>query len=123
MAIKEAASLGSSDSVELAQIAKLTGLSDRDSDSLHRLVMDLHNALNRLATTHAEEVLAGAHVYGLLPEDRPAVAAFMHGVAATCKLKFGHPGLATTAMRAGARLTIQKKPKRMWLWSPLNRIR
>ena len=31
----------------------------------------------------------------------------MRGVAATEKLKFGHPGLATTATRAAGRLTIQ----------------
>jgi uncharacterized protein Yka (UPF0111/DUF47 family) len=105
-AIKAATSLGSSDDIELAQIGRLTGLSE-DGDSLHRLIMDLHKALNRLAATHAEEVLAGAHVYALLPEDRPAVEAFMRGVEATRKLKFNHPGLATTATRAGARLTIQ----------------
>ena len=45
--------------------------------------------------------------HALLPEDRPAVEAFMRGVDATKKLKFGHPGLATTATRAGGRLTIQ----------------
>ena len=69
--------------------------------------MDLHKDLNSLAAAHAEEVLAGAHVYALLPEDRPAIEAFMRGVEATRKLKFSHPGLATTATRAGARLTIQ----------------
>jgi uncharacterized protein Yka (UPF0111/DUF47 family) len=69
--------------------------------------MDLHKALNGLATSHAEEVIAGAHVYALQPQDRPAVEAFMRGVEATRKLKFNHPGLATTATRAGARLTIQ----------------
>ncbi|MGA3308141.1 MAG: hypothetical protein ABSD08_05950 [Xanthobacteraceae bacterium] len=106
-AIQASVSFGSSDDVELAKIARLTGLSDGDGDSLHRLVMDLHKALNRLGAAHAEEVLAGAHVYALLPEDRPAVEAFMRGVAATEKLKFGHPGLATTATRAGGRLTIQ----------------
>jgi len=106
-AIKGTVSLGSSDDLELAQIARLTGISDRDGDSLHRLIMDLHKALNSLAAAHAEEVLAGAHAYNLLPQDRPAVEAFMRGVEATRKLKFGHPGLATTATRAGARLTIQ----------------
>ncbi len=106
-AIQRSASFGSSDEVELAEIARLIGLSDGDGDSLHRLVIDLHKALNRLAAAHAEEVLAGAHVYGLRPQDRPAVEAFMRGVEATEKLKFGHPGLATTAMRAGGRLTIQ----------------
>ncbi len=108
-AIQAASSLGASDDVALAEIARLTSLSagDGDGDSLHRLVMDLHKALNRLAAAHAEEVLAGAHVYALLPEDRPAVEAFMRGVAATEKLKFSHPGLATTATRSDGRLTIQ----------------
>ena len=107
-AIRALAPLGSSDAVALEQIIQLTGLSDRNnSDSLHGLIMDLHKALNRLAATHAEEVLAGAHVHALLPQDRPAVEAFMRGVEATKKLKFGHPGLATTAARSGARLSIQ----------------
>ena len=101
-AIKESAP--ATDTVELAQIAHLTGIGD---DGLHRLVMDLHKDLNRLSAAHAEEVLAGAHVFGLSANDRPAVEAFMRGVEATRKLKFGHPGLATTATRAGNRLTIQ----------------
>jgi hypothetical protein len=45
--------------------------------------MDLHKGLNRLAAEQAEEVLAGAHVYGLLPQDRPAVEAFMRGLQST----------------------------------------
>jgi uncharacterized protein Yka (UPF0111/DUF47 family) len=94
------------DDVALSQIAQLTGVSG-DGDSLHRLVMDLHKALNGLAASHAEEVIAGAHVSSLLPEDRPAVEAFMRGVEATRRLKFNHPGLATTAARTSARLTIQ----------------
>jgi uncharacterized protein Yka (UPF0111/DUF47 family) len=94
-----------SDAAEAAEIAKLTELSD--GDSVHRLVMDLHKALNRMAAAHAEEVVAGAHVYGLLPEDRPAIEAFMRGVDSTRKLKFDHPGLSTTASRSGDRLIIQ----------------
>jgi hypothetical protein len=88
-ALKGADTPESSDTVESAEIARLTGL--RDGDSLHRLVMDLHKALNRLAAAHAEEMVAGAHVYGLLPEDRPAVEAFMRGVESTRKLKFDIP--------------------------------
>ena len=61
-AIKAAGWPGPSDTIGLAEIARLTGLSDKDGDSLHRLVMDLRKALNQLAATHAEEVLAGAHV-------------------------------------------------------------
>jgi uncharacterized protein Yka (UPF0111/DUF47 family) len=95
----------SSDTAEPAEIARLTGLSD--GDSVHRLVMDMHKTLNRLAADHAEEVVAGAHVYGLLPEDRLAVEAFMRGLESTRTLKFDHPGLATTASRSGERLIIQ----------------
>ena len=103
-AIKDGAP--AADTIDLAQIARLTSVSD-GGDSLHRLVMDLHKDLNRLSAAHAEEVLAGAHVFGLLADDRPAVEAFMRGVESTRKLKFDHPGLATTATRAGNRLTIQ----------------
>ncbi|MFZ0835850.1 MAG: hypothetical protein WAM77_00225 [Xanthobacteraceae bacterium] len=90
-----------------SEIAQLTSVSQAGADSLHRLVMDLHKALNRLAAGCAEEVVAGAHAYGLLADDHPAVEAFMHGLSATAGLKFNHPGLATTAMRSGARLIIQ----------------
>jgi len=95
------------DEIELSHIAKLTAIGAADGDGLHRLVMDLHKALNGLAASHAEEAIAGAHVYGLLPQDRAPVEAFMRGVAATAKLKFGHPGLATTATRSGTQLIIQ----------------
>lgn len=106
-ALKNTLQLGSHDDVPLEQVARLTAITDRTDDSVHQLVMDLHKMLNGLAASHAEDVIAGAHVYGLLPQDRPAVEAFMRGVAATAKLKFGHPGLTTTAARADARLTIQ----------------
>ena len=105
--VKAANEPDSVDTLTLAQIGALTGVSGEDGVQLHRLVMDLHKRLNGLAAANAEEVLAGAHVYRLLPEDRPAVEAFMRGVESTRKLKFSHPGLATTAMRSGTRLTIQ----------------
>ena len=76
-------------------------------DSLHRLVMDLHKRLNAMQAALAEEKLDGAAVYGLGPEDRPMVAAFMASLNRTARLKFDHPGLATTATRAGGRLVIQ----------------
>ena len=106
-ALRAAAPPQSTDTIALAQVARLTAVSDHDGDSVHRLVMELHKALNRLSAAHAEEVLAGAHVYGLQPDDRPAVEAFMRGVESTRRLKFDHPGLATTASRSGGRLTIQ----------------
>ena len=77
------------------------------ADSLHRLVMDLHKQLNALQAALAEETLDGAAAYNLAAADRPLVLAFMAGINRTAKLKFNHPGLATTATRAGARLIIQ----------------
>jgi uncharacterized protein Yka (UPF0111/DUF47 family) len=106
-AIQGAASLGSSDSLETATPKNLTSLPKIGEDSLHRLIMDLHKALNGLAASHAQEVISGALTYGLLAQDRAAVEAFMRGLNATRKLKFDHPGLATTATRAAERLTIQ----------------
>ena len=64
-ALKGVASQQAADTLELAHIAKLTRITDSGGDSLHRLVMDLHKALNRLSATHAAEVVAGAHVHGL----------------------------------------------------------
>lgn len=80
---------------------------ERGPDSLHRLVMDLHKRLNALQAALAQETLDGAAAYGLDAADRPLVSAFMAGVNRTARLKFGHPGLATTATRAGSRLVIQ----------------
>jgi uncharacterized protein Yka (UPF0111/DUF47 family) len=77
------------------------------TDSLHRLVMDLHKVLNAMQASLAEETIDGAAAYGLNDPDRPRVAAFMAGLNRTAKLKFDHPGLATTATRSGERLVIQ----------------
>jgi uncharacterized protein Yka (UPF0111/DUF47 family) len=105
-AIKATGPFANGDEIQAADIAQLTGLSGGD-DSLHLLVMDMHKALNRLAKACAEETVAGAHAFGLAGDDRPAVAAFMHGLDETGGLKFHHPGLDTTATRSGARLLIQ----------------
>ena len=102
-----AGNLETENEIAAAEIAKLTGLSETGGDSLHRLVMDLHKLLNRLAGACAQEVVAGAHVYGLAPGDRPIVEAFMRGVDETRSLKFDHPGLGTTATRSKSRLVIQ----------------
>jgi hypothetical protein len=42
------------DTLELAEVARLAGVAGGKGDSLHRLVMDLHKALNRLAAEQAE---------------------------------------------------------------------
>ena len=94
------------DEIEVARITELSALPE-GADSLHRLVMDLHKALNRLSAACAEEDVAGAHAHGLLPEDRPVIEAFMRGVDRTRDLKFGHPRLDTTVARSGTRLVIQ----------------
>ncbi len=77
------------------------------SDSPHQFVMDLHKALNATQAELAEERLDGAAVYHIEDSDRPLIAAFMAGLSRTAPLKFNHPGLGTTATRAGHRLIIQ----------------
>ena len=89
------------------EITRMTSARRGQEDSLHLLVMDAHKALNRVAARTAVEVIDGAHVHHLDPDDRSRVAAFMRGLNRTAPLAFGHPGLATTAARVVARLTIQ----------------
>ncbi|SME96652.1 hypothetical protein SAMN06265365_1079 [Tistlia consotensis] len=93
--------------LETAEIDALCAARRGGRDSLHLLVMDLHKALNRLAAETAVEELDGARVHALEERDRQAVRAFMCGLNRTAPLAFGHPGLGTTAVRAGGRLTIQ----------------
>ena len=105
--LRAAGHLVASAEIEIARIGRLTGVTQEGSDSLHRLVMDLHKALNRLAASHCEEIVAGAHAFGIRQEDRAPVESFMRGVKATSGLKFNHPGLDATAVRSGDRLVIQ----------------
>src|SRR5512140_698933 len=68
-------------------IDRVTSGSRDAGDSLHLFVMDLHRALNALQVRIAEESIAGARAYGLDPDDRPLVAAFMAGLNRTAPLK------------------------------------
>lgn len=95
------------DRVPSAYIAALTNTDRGAGDSFHLLVMDLHKALNRLQATIAQESIRGAEVYGIEDHDRTLIEAFQDGVNSTAPLKFDHPGLGTTATRAGGRLIIQ----------------
>jgi len=79
----------------------------RHGDSLHRLVMDLHKAVNALQGSLAEERIDGARAWHIAASDRELIRAFMAGVNETAALKFDHPGLGTTATRADSRLVIQ----------------
>jgi uncharacterized protein Yka (UPF0111/DUF47 family) len=90
-----------------AQLQSLTHGRRGGADSLHLLVMDLHKQINHLAGELASEVIDGANVWDLRPEDRPRVAAFMRGLNRTAPLKFDHPGLETAATRDGERLLLQ----------------
>jgi len=90
--------------------AELAGWSHGErakGDSLHLLVMDLHQQLNALQRAVATELIDGAAVYGLAPGDAELVRAFMRGVNRTSRLRFDHPGLGTTATRSRGRLVIQ----------------
>jgi uncharacterized protein Yka (UPF0111/DUF47 family) len=93
--------------LDAAQLVALTGGRRGGDDTFHILVMDLHKSLNRLAAEMADETVDGAHVWQLNAEDRPRIAAFMHGLNRTKGLKFDHPGLDTAATRDGTRLLIQ----------------
>jgi uncharacterized protein Yka (UPF0111/DUF47 family) len=106
-AIRTAGLLEVANEIEIARVARLTSVALDGSDSLHRLVMDLHKELNKLAADCSEEILAGAHVFGLQREDHAAVESFMQGVNETRPLKFNHPGLDTMATRSGGKLLIQ----------------
>ena len=106
-ALLKALPAGADDLLDPEAISAMMQAGHDRPDSLHRLVMDLHKRLNAMQAELAEETLDGAAVYGLSDPDRPLVSAFMAGVNRTAKLKFNHPGLATTATRAGDRLVIQ----------------
>ncbi|HUL59735.1 MAG TPA: DUF47 family protein [Anaeromyxobacteraceae bacterium] len=87
----------------------LASLHPNGGDGLRRLVTDLHGELDRVQEVLARDQLAGAVVYGLDATDRDLVQAFMDGVNRTAPLKFDHPGLGTTAVRAGPALLVRNE--------------
>ncbi len=93
--------------IAAGDIDQATSADRKRGDTLHLLVMDAHKAINRLQAELSEANVEGAQVYGLNDGDEALVRAFMAGLNRTAPLKFDHPGLGTTAMRAGERLTIQ----------------
>ena len=95
------------DRVSHAEALALASVRREAGDSLHLVVMDLHRAINRLAAETAVEDVDGAGAAGLDASARARVKAFMRGLNRTKNLAFGHPGLATTAGKIGARLSIQ----------------
>lgn len=98
---------GSEDMLALHDIHAMTSARRDGQDSVHLLVMDAHKEINRLASDTAVETIDGARVHHVEHQDRARIKAFMKGLNRTAALAFGHPGLGTTAARAGARLTIQ----------------
>ena len=104
--VREAPDLAA-DRVPGGYIERIAAADLAQGDSFHLLVMDAHRALNRMQTDVATETLDGASAYHLDEDDRPLVGAFMAGLHTTAPLKFDHPGLGTTATRAGTRLLIQ----------------
>jgi len=95
------------DRIEIGQLAALTSAESSGGDSLHRLVMDVHKALNELHRHLATETIEGARTFGIEPDDRDVVVAFMKGVQQTAALRLNHPGLDTTVTRSAGRLVIQ----------------
>lgn len=95
------------DELALHDIDAMTSARREGADSVHLLVMDAHKAINALAAETAVETIDGARVHHVGDEDRLRIKAFMAGLNRTAGLAFGHPGLGTTAVRVGTRLTIQ----------------
>ena len=95
------------DCVPAGIVDAITSAERARGDSLHILVMDLHKALNALQGELSEESVEGARVWRVDEVDRPLIAAFMRGLNETAPLKFDHPGLGTTATRAGGKLILQ----------------
>lgn len=95
------------DLISDGQIAAMTSCERKRADSLHLLVMDMHKVLNTLQAKVATEAIDGAQAYDIRGEDRALIGAFMRGVNQSIPLKFDHPGLGTTATRAGDALVLQ----------------
>lgn len=93
--------------IDISAIADMTSARRERGDSVHLLVMDLHKELNQLAAETAVETIDGAKAHGVNETDRSRIRAFMRGLNRTAPLACGHPGLGTTAVHSGARLTIQ----------------
>lgn len=106
---KLSGSLPESDSGSITDedIAIITSGERDHGDSIHILVMDMHRSLNRLQEEIAGEIIDGAGTYLLEESDRAIVEAFMKGMNRTSPLKFGHPGLGTTATRSDNKVLIQ----------------
>lgn len=95
------------DLIDAEAVSAITRAARGKGDSIHQIVMELHKALNKMQADLAEERIEGAAVYGIEDADRRLISAFMAGLNRTAPLKFSHPGLATTATRAGQTLVIQ----------------
>lgn len=101
------AALAPREALAYAEVGRMASARRDGDDTVHRLIMDLHRALNALAAETAVEDIDGAKVHHLGDDDRAHVRAFMAGLRRTAPLAFGHPGLGTTAAHVGGRLVIQ----------------
>ncbi len=93
--------------LQAESIKALTHGNRQSGDSFHLLVMDLHKALNAMASEVSTEDIEGAHVWQIDQGDRELIRAFMRGLNRTAPLKFDHPGLATAITRDQSKLLIQ----------------
>jgi hypothetical protein len=64
-------------SPDAIEVLTRRGDTDSDGDSAHRLKSDLFKELNRLQALIADDVIDGAHTYGLGPQDAALISAFM----------------------------------------------
>lgn len=99
----------SGDHLGADELEELTRATRARGDSLHLLVMDLHKAVNALAASLSEQLVAGAQTWQLSADgaDARRVEAFMRGLHRTAPARLDHPGLDTSATRDGETLLIQ----------------
>ena len=106
-ALEPAIARSKDDVIGRQAVDRITSGNRAKGDSLHLLVMDVHKALNELQGKISREQIDGTVTYLLTEQDKILVRAFMAGLNRTAPLKFDHPGLGTTATRAGKKLLIQ----------------
>lgn len=104
--------LAPDETLDDAQLDRLTHGQRARGDSLQLLLTDLLPALQGLGARLATERVDGAHVWQLADgaageRDRARIGAWMRGIARTQGLKVDHPGLETAAARDGDRLLLQ----------------
>jgi len=82
---------------------------DYDGENFIRLIREIEEMLIPLQEKMTPEEVYGATTYLVEPEDMFLIRSFMIGLNRTELLRFDHPGLGTSVIRAGNSLLIQNE--------------